>query len=173
MTASRSKTDRNKRLFDAVLDGMGFKEVGEVFGVGQVRARQLFLCEIRNAGSEIWDEGVRSGISGAYATPPLKWIRDNKDRVVAAIESGSEKISSKGLSERRICRNLARLTTSPAIAASAGPEALRDRAEGQSAFDLQAQVEALKPARAADEVGLDVVIRELREEVARLKGGTK
>lgn len=47
-------------------------------------------------------------------------------------------------------------------------EALRDRAEGQSAFDLQAQVEALKPARAADEVGLDVVIRELRETVARL-----
>ena len=48
---------------------------------------------------------------------------------------------------------------------------LRDRAEGQSAFDLQAQVEALKPARAADKVGLDVVIRELREEVERLKGG--
>ena len=47
-------------------------------------------------------------------------------------------------------------------------EALRDRAEGQSAFDLQAQVEAHKPARAADEVGLDVVIRELRETVARL-----
>ena len=47
-------------------------------------------------------------------------------------------------------------------------EALRDRAEGQSAFDLQAQVEALKPARAADKVGLDVVIRELRETVARL-----
>ena len=46
-------------------------------------------------------------------------------------------------------------------------DALRDRAEGQSAFDLQAQVEALKAARAA-EVGLDVVIRELRETVARL-----
>lgn len=47
-------------------------------------------------------------------------------------------------------------------------DALRDQAEGQSAFDLQAQVEAHKPARAADEVGLDVVIRELRETVARL-----
>lgn len=47
-------------------------------------------------------------------------------------------------------------------------DALRDRAEGQSAFDLQAQVEAHKPARAADKVGLDVVIRELREVVARL-----
>ena len=50
-------------------------------------------------------------------------------------------------------------------------DALRDRAEGQSAFDLQAQVEALKAARAADKAGFDVVIRELREEVARLKGG--
>lgn len=50
-------------------------------------------------------------------------------------------------------------------------EALRDRAEGQSAFDLQAQVEALKAARAADKAGFEVVIRELREEVARLKGG--
>lgn len=50
-------------------------------------------------------------------------------------------------------------------------DALRDRAEGQSAFDLQAQVEALKDARAADKAGFEVVIRELREEVARLKGG--
>lgn len=50
---------------------------------------------------------------------------------------------------------------------------LRDRAEGKSAFDLQAQVEALKAARAADKAGFDVVIRELREEVARLKGGAK
>lgn len=46
---------------------------------------------------------------------------------------------------------------------------LRDRAEGQSAFDLQAQVEALKAARAADKAGFEAVIRELREEVARLK----
>ena len=50
-------------------------------------------------------------------------------------------------------------------------EALRDQAEGQSAFDLQAQVEALKAARAADKAGFEAVIRELREEVARLKGG--
>lgn len=48
---------------------------------------------------------------------------------------------------------------------------LRDRAEGQSACDLQAQVEALKAARAADRAGFEVVIRELREEVARLRGG--
>lgn len=52
-------------------------------------------------------------------------------------------------------------------------EAMRDRAEGQSAFDLQAQVEAIKAARSADKAGFDVVIRELREEVARLKGGAK
>lgn len=50
-------------------------------------------------------------------------------------------------------------------------DALRDQAEGQSAFDLQAQVEALKAARAADKAGFEVVIRELREEVAWLKGG--
>lgn len=50
-------------------------------------------------------------------------------------------------------------------------EALHARAEGQSAFDLQAQVEALKAARASDKAGFEVVIRELREEVARLKGG--
>lgn len=50
---------------------------------------------------------------------------------------------------------------------------LRDRAEGQSAFDLQAQVEALKAARASDKAGFEVVIRELREEVARLKGGSQ
>ena len=50
-------------------------------------------------------------------------------------------------------------------------DALRDQAEGQSAFDLQAQVEALKAARAADKAGFEVVIRELREEVERLKGG--
>lgn len=219
----RSKADRNKRLFDAVLDGMGFKEAGEAFGIGQVRARQLFLREIRNAGSEIWDEGVRSGVSGAYAAPPLKWIRDNKERVVAAIESDTWR------NERRIRR----LMAEPAIAENAGAgkwrwvrdayedtaritspagtqyeisisrlyrldyslyallndaidggyglislqrenealrarDALRDRAEGQSAFDLQAQVEALKAARAADKAGFDVVIRELREEVARL-----
>ena len=52
-------------------------------------------------------------------------------------------------------------------------DALRDRAEGQSAFDLQAQVEALKAARASDKAGFEVVIRELREEVARLKGGSQ
>lgn len=52
-------------------------------------------------------------------------------------------------------------------------DALRDRAEGQSAFDLQAQVEALKAARAADKAGFEAVIRELREEVARLKGVAK
>jgi len=52
-------------------------------------------------------------------------------------------------------------------------EALHARAEGQSAFDLQAQVEALKAARASDKAGFEVVIRELREEVARLKGGAK
>lgn len=52
-------------------------------------------------------------------------------------------------------------------------DALRDRAEGQSAFDLQARVEALKAARAADKAGFEAVIRELREEVARLKGGAK
>jgi len=50
-------------------------------------------------------------------------------------------------------------------------EALHARAEGQSAFDLQAQVEALKAARAADKAGFEVVIRDLREEVERLKGG--
>ena len=52
-------------------------------------------------------------------------------------------------------------------------DALRDRAEGQSAFDLQARVEALKAARAADKAGFEAVIRDLREEVARLKGGAK
>jgi len=50
---------------------------------------------------------------------------------------------------------------------------LRDRAEGQSAFDLQAQVEALKAARAADKAGFEVVIRDLRDEVKQLKGGAK
>ena len=207
----RSKADRNKRLFDAVLDGMGFKEAGEAFGVGQVRARQLFLREIRNAGSEIWDEGVRSGVSGAYAAPPLKWIRDNKERVVAAIESGSEKISTKGLRERRIRR----LTAEPAIAENAragnwwkwrrdeltgaiciinpagdeyeisaprlaqlllndmleglidlqnenealrARDALRDRAEGQAAFDVVAQLEAEKAARAADKARLEEML---------------
>lgn len=100
----RSKADRNKHLFDAVLDGAGFKEAGEAFGVGQVRARQIFLREIRNAGSEIWDEAIRSGVSGAYASPPLKWIRANKERVVAVIESGFEKISTKELFERRLHR---------------------------------------------------------------------
>ena len=49
-------------------------------------------------------------------------------------------------------------------------EALSGRAEGQSAFDLQAQAEALKAARAADKSGFEAVIRELREEVAALKG---
>ena len=147
----RSKADRNKRLFDAVLDGMGFKEAGEAFGVGQVRARQLFLREIRNAGSEIWDEGVRSGVSGAYAAPPLKWIRDNKERVVAAIESGSEKISTKGLRERRIRR----LTAEPAIAENARAgnwwKWRRD--------ELTGAICIISPAGA--------------EEVARLKGGAK
>ena len=52
-------------------------------------------------------------------------------------------------------------------------EALHARAEGQSAFDLQDQVEALKAARAADKAGFEVVIRELREEVAWLKGGSQ
>ena len=48
-------------------------------------------------------------------------------------------------------------------------EALHARAEGQSAFGLQAQVEALKSARAADKAGFEVVIRELRAEIAELR----
>ena len=48
-------------------------------------------------------------------------------------------------------------------------DALRDRAEGQAAFDVVAQLEAEKAARAADKAGFEAVIRELREEVAALK----
>ena len=48
-------------------------------------------------------------------------------------------------------------------------DALRDRAEGQAAFDVVAQLEAAKAERAADKAGFEVVIRELRAEVARLK----
>ena len=49
-------------------------------------------------------------------------------------------------------------------------DALRDRAEGQAAFDVVAQLEAAKAERAADKAGFEAVIRELREEVAALKG---
>ena len=49
-------------------------------------------------------------------------------------------------------------------------DALRDRAEGQAAFDVVAQLEAAKAERAADMAGFEAVIRELREEVAELKG---
>ena len=48
-------------------------------------------------------------------------------------------------------------------------DALRDRAEGQAAFDVVAQLEAAKAERAADKAGFEAVIRELREEVAALK----
>lgn len=48
---------------------------------------------------------------------------------------------------------------------------LRDRAGGQSAFDMQAKLEAEKANRAADKAGFEAVIRDLREEVARLTGG--
>lgn len=52
-------------------------------------------------------------------------------------------------------------------------DALRDRAEGQAAFDVVAQLEAEKAARAADKAGFEAAIRELREEVAALKGRAK
>lgn len=48
-------------------------------------------------------------------------------------------------------------------------DALRDRAEGQAAFDVVAKLEAAKAERAADKAGFEAVIRELREEVAELK----
>lgn len=48
----------------------------------------------------------------------------------------------------------------------------RCEVEKGSKEEVQAQVEALKAARAADKAGFEVVIRELREEVARLKGNT-
>ena len=48
-------------------------------------------------------------------------------------------------------------------------DALRDRAEGQAAFEVVAQLEAAKAERAADKAGFEAVIRELREEVAALK----
>lgn len=41
-------------------------------------------------------------------------------------------------------------------------DALRDRAEGQTAFDVVAQLEAAKAERAADKAGFEAVIRELR-----------
>ena len=50
---------------------------------------------------------------------------------------------------------------------------LRDKAEGQVAFDVVAQLEAAKAERAADKAGFEAVIRELRAEVAALKGGVK
>ena len=43
-------------------------------------------------------------------------------------------------------------------------DALRDRAEGQAAFDVVAQLEAAKAERAADKAGFEAVIRELRGE---------
>ena len=52
-------------------------------------------------------------------------------------------------------------------------DALRDRAEGQAAFDVVAQLEAEKAARAADKAGFETLIRELREEIAALKVGAK
>jgi len=48
-------------------------------------------------------------------------------------------------------------------------DALRDKAEGQVAFDVVAQLEAAKAERAADKAGFEAVIRELRGEVAALK----
>ncbi len=41
-------------------------------------------------------------------------------------------------------------------------DALRDRAEGQTAFEVVAQLEAAKAERAADKAGFEAVIRELR-----------
>ena len=52
-------------------------------------------------------------------------------------------------------------------------DALRDRAEEQRAFDAVAQLEAEKAARSADKAGFEAAIRELREEVAALKGRAK
>ena len=131
----RSKADRNKRLFNAVLDGMSFKEAGKEFGVGPVRARSVFLREMRNAGAEIWDEGVKAGVGGAYASPSLKWARENKSRIVAAIESGGGKITSRELSERRVRR----LMGAPSVNVASTPDPAeltglratrRDRNEG-------------------------------------------
>lgn len=52
-------------------------------------------------------------------------------------------------------------------------DALRDRAEGQAAFDVVARLEAEKAARAAEKAGFEAVIWELREDVAALKGVAK
>lgn len=54
-----------------------------------------------------------------------------------------------------------------------GHDALRDRAEGQSAVDAVAWLETEKAGRAADKAGYEATIRELRAEIAALKGGAK
>ena len=48
-------------------------------------------------------------------------------------------------------------------------DAIRDRAEGQSAFELQAKVEAVQSAKAADKAGFEAVVWDLTKEFHLLK----
>lgn len=139
------KAGRNKRLFDAVLDGVSFKEAGKAFCVGQSQARAIFFRLVRKAGHQVWNDAIRE--TGAELWPPLEWLRANKDLVVTAIESGVEEVGYEYLAARKVSLGLLR--------------------------EIQLQrgrVEALKAAMDADKAGFEAMIRELRDEVLSLKG---
>ena len=75
---------RNRKILEAVLNGLSFKKAGEAFGVNQVTARTAFLREVRKTVPAIWDEGKAAGVSGTYATPALRWLRENKASILDA-----------------------------------------------------------------------------------------
>jgi len=137
-----------KHLFDAVLNGASFKEAGEAFGIGQYQARSIFFDMVRKAGHEVWSKARRE--TGADIFPPLKWLKANKNLVVAAMNGNVKEVSEEYLTERKVSLGLLK--------------------------EIQFQrslVEEARAARAANKAGYDAVIQELREEVARLKGGSQ
>lgn len=77
---------RNENILFSVLDGKSFVSLAKEFGVSPVTIRTVFLNEVRKIAPELYEEGKSAGLHGAYATPSVDWLRQNKKQILAAPE---------------------------------------------------------------------------------------
>lgn len=84
-------SDRNREIVISVLNGKSFSEIATELGISSTSVRSGFIREIRQSiPQELWEQGKAAGVSGAYATPSLKWLRENK-AIAALINKGPNK----------------------------------------------------------------------------------
>jgi len=72
--------ERMYQLIQIVLNGESFRAADRKLGFCKNGSRTAFQRWIRKINPELYDKGIRHDAYDNYVTPPLEYLRKNKDR---------------------------------------------------------------------------------------------